>query len=87
MARWFRDRSHHLGIPSVRLRELFPEARFVGCRDLAVTGCSTDSRRLEPGQVFVALGEDDGRSVLQALERGATGVVAAPLAPRPVRSR
>jgi UDP-N-acetylmuramoyl-L-alanyl-D-glutamate--2,6-diaminopimelate ligase len=77
MVRWFVDRSPQRGIPSVSLRRLLPEARFVGCHDWEVSGCSADSRRLEPGQVFVAVtgqGHDDA-SVSRALERGAAGVV------------
>ena len=60
------------------LRRLLPEARFVGCRRLEVSGCSADSRRLDPGQVFVAVrgARHDGHDfVARALERGATGVV------------
>jgi len=78
MARWFVDRSAQRGIPSVSLRRLLPEARFLGCKDLHVTGCSTDSRRLDPGQVFVALrgGRRDGHDyAAAALDRGATAVI------------
>ena len=66
------------GIPSVSLRRLLPDARFLGCKDLHVTGCSTDSRRLDPGQVFVALrgARRDGHDfAAAALERGATAVI------------
>ncbi len=78
MKRWFVDRSAGVGIPSISLRRLLPEARFLGCEDLEVSGCSADSRRLDPGQVFVALrGErHDGHDfIARALERGAAGVV------------
>ena len=78
MARWFHDRHPGRGIPSVSLRRLLPEARFVGCADLEVSGCTADSRRLHPGQVFVAVrGEthDGHEFVAKALERGAAGVV------------
>src|SRR4051812_22159848 len=78
MARWFVDRLPQRGIPSVSLRRLLPEARFVGCGDLEVSGCTADSRRLDPGQVFVAVRGDthDGHEfVARALERGAAGVV------------
>src|SRR3954470_17554863 len=78
MARWFVDRLRQRGIPSVSLRRLLPEARFVGCHDWEVSGCTADSRRLDPGQVFVAVrGErHDGHAfVAQAMERGAAGVV------------
>ncbi|MGP0064686.1 MAG: Mur ligase family protein [Isosphaeraceae bacterium] len=80
MARWFVDRLPQRGIPSVSLRRLLPEARFVGCADWEVSGCSDDHRRLDPGQVFVAVrgarpGYDGHSFVLEALERGAAGVV------------
>ncbi|MBV8611509.1 MAG: UDP-N-acetylmuramyl-tripeptide synthetase [Singulisphaera sp.] len=78
MARWFVDRLPQRGIPSVSLRKLLPGARFVGCRDWEVSGCTADSRRLDPGQVFVAIrgSRHDGHDfVSQALERGAAGVV------------
>ena len=78
MARWFVDRSAQRGIPSVSLRRLLPEARFLGCKDLLATGCSADSRRLDPGQVFVAIRgrERDGHAfVARAVERGATAVI------------
>jgi UDP-N-acetylmuramoyl-L-alanyl-D-glutamate--2,6-diaminopimelate ligase len=78
MARWFVDRQAHRGIPSVSLRRLLPEARFLGCEDFEVSGCTADSRRLDPGQVFVAVRGDrhDGHAfITQAMERGAAGVV------------
>jgi UDP-N-acetylmuramoyl-L-alanyl-D-glutamate--2,6-diaminopimelate ligase len=78
MARWFNDRMAQQGIPSVSLRRLLPEAQFVGCEDFEVSGCTADSRRLDPGQVFVAVrGERfDGHTfVAQAMDRGAAGVV------------
>lgn len=78
MARWFAHRLPHRGIPSVSLRRLLPEARFVGCPDWEVTGCTDDHRRLDPGQVFVAVRDPryDGHAfVREALDRGAAGVV------------
>ena len=80
MARWFVDRLPQRGIPSVSLRRLLPEAQFVGCADWEVSGCSDDHRRLDPGQVFVAVrgtrpGYDGHSFVLEALDRGAAGVV------------
>ena len=84
MARWFVDRLPQRGIPSVSLRRLLPDARFVGCPDWEVSGCTADSRRLDPGQVFVAVqgSRHDGHAfVAQALERGAAGVVVERLCP------
>ncbi|MHC5540215.1 Mur ligase domain-containing protein, partial [Singulisphaera rosea] len=78
MARWFVDRCPRQGIPSVSLRRLLPDAQFLGCQDWEVSGCTSDSRRLDPGQVFVAVrgAKHDGHAfVAQALERGAAGVV------------
>ncbi|HWE39563.1 MAG TPA: UDP-N-acetylmuramyl-tripeptide synthetase [Isosphaeraceae bacterium] len=78
MARWFVDRSPQRGIPSVSLRRLLPDATFVGCSDLEVSGCSADSRRLDPGQVFVAVRgsrHDGHRYVADAVERGAVAVI------------
>lgn len=85
MARWFVDRCAHRGIPAVSLRRLLPEATFPDCPDLVVSGASRDSRRLEPGQVFVAIPgrRFDGHDFVgQALARGAMGaIVERPVAP------
>ena len=80
MSRWFVDRMPQRGIPSVSLRRLLPEAQFVGCTDWEVSGCCDDHRRLDPGQLFVAVpearpGYDGHRFVREALDRGAAGVV------------
>ena len=80
MAHWFVDRLPERGIPSVSLRRLLPGAEFVGAMDWEVSGCCDDHRRLDPGQLFVAIplarpGYDGHRFVNEALERGAAGVV------------
>ena len=78
MTRWYVDRSPQRATPSVNLRRLLPDARFVGCQDWEVSGCTADSRRLDPGQVFVAVrdGHKDGHNdVGHALLHGAAGVV------------
>jgi UDP-N-acetylmuramyl tripeptide synthase len=80
MARWFVDRLPERGIPSVSLRRLLPGAQFVGAADWEVSGCCDDHRRLDPGQLFVAVpearpGYDGHCFVSEALERGAAGVV------------
>jgi UDP-N-acetylmuramyl tripeptide synthase len=80
MARWFVDRLPERGIPSVSLRRLLPGAHFVGGSDWEVSGCCDDHRRLDPGQLFVAIpearpGYDGHRFINEALERGAAGVV------------
>ena len=84
MARWFVDRLPQRGIPSVSLRGLLPGARFVGCPDWEGTGCAADHRRLDPGQVFVAVRDAryDGHDHLaEALERGAAGVIVERVSP------
>lgn len=78
MARPYLARSAREGIPAVSLRRLLPEADFPALRDLVVSGCSDDSRRIEPGQVFVAIrgkGHDGHDFVAKALERGAAAAV------------
>jgi UDP-N-acetylmuramoyl-L-alanyl-D-glutamate--2,6-diaminopimelate ligase len=80
MSRWFVDRVPQRGIPSVSLRRLLPEAQFVGCMDWEISGCCDDHRRLDPGQLFVAVrearpGYDGHNFVREALDRGAAGVV------------
>ena len=80
MARWFVDRLPHRGIPSVSLRRVLKDAQFVGCADWEISGCCDDHRRLEPGQLFVAVpdarpGYDGHHFLNEALERGAAGVV------------
>jgi UDP-N-acetylmuramoyl-L-alanyl-D-glutamate--2,6-diaminopimelate ligase len=55
-----------------------PDAEFVGGLDWEVSGCTADTRRLDPGQVFIAVrGERlDGHAfVARALRQGAAGVV------------
>ncbi|MBX7072581.1 MAG: UDP-N-acetylmuramyl-tripeptide synthetase [Pirellulales bacterium] len=62
----------------VSLRELFPQARFIGSADLRVTSCTSDSRVCRAGDLFVALddGEFDGcDSAVHAMARGAKGVL------------
>ena len=86
MVRWFVDRLHERGIPSVSLRRLLPGAHFVGGTDWEVSGCCDDHRRLDPGQLFVAVpeakpGYDGHRYISEALDRGAAGVVAERLCP------
>ncbi len=77
MSRWFVDRTAREGIPAVSLKGLLPEAQFPGLPDLEVSGCTADARRLEPGEVFVALpGRGDlDEQIGLALTRGAAAVV------------
>jgi len=41
----------HLG----NLRALLPDAEIVGVDDIAVSGCTCDSRQVRDGELFVAL--------------------------------
>lgn len=70
----FRSRSQQASNPTNSLRRLLPDAEFLGCRDLAVGGVSSDADAIEPGQVFVSI---DGTSdlVARAVERGASAVI------------
>lgn len=62
----------------VSLGEVLPEGRLQGARDIRITSCCADSRRCQPGDLFVALmgSEHDGHHFAQeAVSRGATAVV------------
>jgi len=60
------------------LRKLFPEATLVGCRDIELGGCVCDSRRVEPGDLFVAIAgrEHDGHDFIgEAIHRGCSAIL------------
>lgn len=62
----------------VSLRRLLPHARFVGVDDIRVTSCAGDSRRCQPGDLFVALRgtRHDGHAFVdEAVTRGATALL------------
>ncbi len=64
--------------PPIQLRRLVPEAEVLGADDLLVAGCTSDTRRLKPGDVFVALRgrEADGHDYArQAAALGASAIV------------
>jgi len=68
----------------VRLRELLPEATFLGDADPRVSSCTSDSRRVRPGDLFVALtgSRCDGHDfVAEAAERGASGLLVERIVP------
>jgi len=68
---------------ALSLQHLLPEAQFVNCRDIAVSGVSTDSRTIIPGQVFVAVAGNtcDGHAFIdEAIGNGATAIVVQRLA-------
>lgn len=67
------------GGEQISLRRLLPGAEFFGADDIRVTSCSCDSRRVRPGDLFVALAGSacDGHDFAsQAARRGATAVLA-----------
>ncbi|MCE5266629.1 MAG: Mur ligase domain-containing protein, partial [Planctomycetaceae bacterium] len=74
----------------VGLRGLLPEAKIQGSGDVTVGGCACDSRRVQPGELFVALKgrRRDGYDFIpDALVRGCAAVLsdrAVPDAPVPV---
>jgi UDP-N-acetylmuramoyl-L-alanyl-D-glutamate--2,6-diaminopimelate ligase len=60
------------------LRALLPEAEFIGGDDVRPLRCSSDSRRVRPGDLFAALPGDryDGHQfIAEAISRGATSVL------------
>jgi UDP-N-acetylmuramoyl-L-alanyl-D-glutamate--2,6-diaminopimelate ligase len=61
------------------LRNVLPDAEFLGADDIAMTACSFDSRRVRPGTVFVVLPSPEGderAGVSEAIARGCSGIVA-----------
>lgn len=63
----------------VSLRRLLPQTEFFGADDVRVSGCTCDSRRVEPGDLFVAVvgSRHDGHDfAAQAAARGAAAVMA-----------
>jgi UDP-N-acetylmuramoyl-L-alanyl-D-glutamate--2,6-diaminopimelate ligase len=66
------------------LRRLLPEAAIVGVEDVAISGCTCDSRQVGEGELFVALqgGQCDGHDfVAEAVERGCAAVLSERPAP------
>jgi UDP-N-acetylmuramoyl-L-alanyl-D-glutamate--2,6-diaminopimelate ligase len=64
--------------PQLSLRNLLPEAKIVGSDDIRVARCVCDSRQIEPGDLFVALGASrlDGQQFIgEAIARGAAAVL------------
>ncbi len=60
------------------LRGLLPEAEFIGGDDIRPLRCTSDSRRVRPGDLFAALPGDryDGHQfIAEAVQRGATAVL------------
>jgi UDP-N-acetylmuramoyl-L-alanyl-D-glutamate--2,6-diaminopimelate ligase len=75
-------------VPRVLAREGLATMPFAAASEEPIAGIAYDSRRVEPGHVFVALkgAHADGTSfVRQALERGALAIVSEQAAPAGVR--
>src|SRR5499425_1981243 len=65
-------------VPTARLLEALPDKRVLGTMPAEVRGVAYDSRKVEPGEIFVAipgLKQDGRRYVEDALARGASAVV------------
>lgn len=70
---------------AVSLRRLLPEAEFLGADEIRASGCWCDSRRVEPGGLFAALGgsRHDGRNfIAEAAARGCRAVLVEPPVPQ-----
>jgi UDP-N-acetylmuramoyl-L-alanyl-D-glutamate--2,6-diaminopimelate ligase len=66
------------------LRALLPEAEFTGADDIRPLRCTSDSRRVRPGDLFAALPGDryDGHQfIADAIQRGAKSVLCERLQP------
>lgn len=62
----------------ISLRKVLAQAEFFGADDILAAGCSCDSQRVKPGEVFVALkgsARDGHQFVAEAAARGAAAVV------------
>ncbi len=62
----------------VSLRKLLPTADFLGTGDICVDGCTCDSRRVKPGDLFAALAgsQSDGHDfVAEAVRQGCAAVL------------
>ena len=64
---------------AVSLRQMFPDAKFLGVADIQVSACSGHWQECDRGDLFVARVDenDDGHDFVdQALARGATHILA-----------
>lgn len=65
-------------IASASLRDILPDASFVGCADLRVGHLTDDSRTVEPRSVFAVMTgrrEHGARYIDEAVSRGAAGLL------------
>ena len=66
------------------LRDLFPDALFVDCADIAITGISDDSRTLKTGDLFIArrgIQVDGRRFIKDAIHQGASAILSSSIEP------
>lgn len=71
-------------LSGVSLRDLLPNGRILGQRDIRVTSCCSDWEQVQPGDLFVAVdsSDSDGHQDAQyAVDRGAVAVLAERLLP------
>jgi UDP-N-acetylmuramoyl-L-alanyl-D-glutamate--2,6-diaminopimelate ligase len=71
-------------LPRLSLAQVLPRAEFFDCRDLQVSTVQADSRKVQPGDVFVALvgtNRDGHDFAADAIQRGAVAVVGEQLLP------
>jgi len=64
----------------ISLRQVLPEADFIGADDIHIASCSHDSRTVQPGDLFVALTgsvHDGHEFVHEAVARGCAAILAA----------
>lgn len=69
---------------AIRIRDVFPEANLLCGYDLCVESVCSDSRRVEPGDLFVAIAgtQHDGHDhVAEAINHGATAILAEQVVP------
>ncbi|MBU4273411.1 MAG: UDP-N-acetylmuramoyl-L-alanyl-D-glutamate--2,6-diaminopimelate ligase [Planctomycetes bacterium] len=62
----------------VSLRGLLPEAELLGAADVPLSGCTCDSRKVRPGDLFIALAgsrHDGNDFIAEAIERGCAAVI------------
>jgi UDP-N-acetylmuramoyl-L-alanyl-D-glutamate--2,6-diaminopimelate ligase len=57
------------------LRQLLPEAEFLGADDLAVTACTCDVQRVRPGSLFVDLSGSGEASANEAVANGCAAIL------------
>ncbi|WP_417397464.1 UDP-N-acetylmuramoyl-L-alanyl-D-glutamate--2,6-diaminopimelate ligase [Gimesia chilikensis] len=66
------------GTIAISLRSQFPSASFVDCADICVTSLQSDSRRCQPGDLFVVIAgtrESAEKYIPEAIKNGAKAVL------------